>query len=269
MAIVKIGVGCNVGAQVDGTQHAAQVAATWIKKPDVMIVQNRQLGEDDHYLYVIKDVITQVQTHVKQSIDNDRFPLVIGGDHSIVMGSLPYKEDTLVVWIDAHPDLNTFETSLTNHIHGMPLAHLLGHGDSRLLDVIAKPVLSDDQVVLLGIRDIDKKEQEFIDQHKLRVIDVKQSNDSIIKELLDYAKNYKNIHISFDIDSIDPEYAPGVSTPVADGISVSLALDLLHGLFSTDKVISMDIVEFNPLVETRSTVNVLKQLVSVVEHYND
>ncbi len=267
MGVVRIGVGCNVGAQMDGTQHAAQVAATWIKRPDIMIVQNRKLGSEDHFIYIIQDVIKQVQNQVKKVIDNDNFPLIIGGDHSIVMGSLPYKQDTLLVWIDAHADLNTFETSLTHRIHGMPLAHLMGFGDERLLGIIEKPFIEANQVVFVGVRDLDEKENDFLTQRDMLNLDHHQDRKQIIEALLKKTAKFKHIHISFDMDALDPEYAPGVSTPVKDGIQVSQAKEILEALFNTNKVRSMDIVEFNPLVETRLTVNVLKQLVEIVEKY--
>lgn len=267
MAVVRIGVGCNVGAQIDGTQHAAQVAATWIKRPDVMIVQNRKVSNEDHFVYMIQDVIEQVQNHVKKAIDNHDFPLVIGGDHSIVMGSLPYKQDTLVVWMDAHADVNTPETSLSHRIHGMPMAHLMGFGDDRLLQIIEKPFLEANQVVFVGVRDLDEKESEFMMQKDMLNLDHHQDTQQIIQTLLKKASEFKHIHVSFDMDALDPEFAPGVSTPVKDGIHVAQAKEILEALFNTNKVRSMDIVEFNPLVETRLTVNVLKQLVEIVEKY--
>ena len=267
MTIKKIGVGCNVGAQIDGTQHAALVAATWIKKPDIMIMQDRSLGDQDHYLYMIQDVITRLQEHVKDVLDQHDFPLIIGGDHSIVMGSLPYKEKTLVVWIDAHADVNTPETTLTHHIHGMPMAALMGYGDDRLLSRIQQPYLTPDQVVYYGVRLMDEKEVEFVDEKGLLMLDHHQPIEDTLDVLLEKATSYDRIHISFDMDSIDPEVVPGVSTPVADGISVDQAKRILQALFETNKVVSMDIVEFNPLVETRLSVNVLKQLVDLVESF--
>lgn len=267
MAIRKIGVGCNVGAQIDGTQHAASVAATWIKAPDVLIMQNRELGEHDHFLYMILDVVKKLQEEVKQTLDNGDFPLVIGGDHSIVMGSLPYKEKTLVLWIDAHGDVNTPEGSITKRIHGMPLATLMGYGDDRFLEVITKPYLQPNQVMYVAVRDLDRKEQEFIDEHKLKIVNHHQSIDEVIDQVMERVKQFDHVHISFDLDSLDPSVAPGVSTAVDDGMSLDMGKALVEALFETNKVRSMDIVEFNPLVETRVTVRVLSELVDIVHHY--
>jgi arginase len=267
MTVKKIGVVCNVGAQIAGTQHAASVAATWIKEPDVMIVQNRKFGSHDQYIYMILDVITRLQEQVKQTIDNGDFPLVIGGDHSVAMGSLPYKEDTLVLWIDAHGDINTPEGSITKRIHGMPVAALMGHGDSRLLEVIAQPYLTPHQVMFVGVRDLDIKEAEFIEEQHISMVDHHQSIQDVINEVLARASEFKHIHISFDMDSLDPSVAPGVSTPVEDGITLAMAKALVEACFNTDKVRSMDIVEFNPLVETRLTVRALSNLVDIVNHY--
>ncbi len=265
MTVKKIGVGCNVGAQIDGTQHAALVAATWIKKPDIMIMQDRSLGDADHYINMIEDVIVRLQTHVKDVLEQHDFPLIIGGDHAIVMGSLPYKENTLVVWIDAHADVNTPETTLTHRIHGMPMAALMGYGDERLLRHIHQPFLTPDQVVFYGVRDMDLKEEAFVNDKQMLMLDHHQPIEETLDVLLKKAEAFDRIHISFDMDSFDPDVVPGVSTPVPDGISIQQAKRMLKALFKTNKVVSMDIVEFNPLIETRLSVNVLKQLVDLVE----
>lgn len=267
MAIKKIGVGCNVGAQIDGSQHGATVAATWIKHPEVLIMQNRELGEHDHYLYMILDVVTRLQKEVKDTIDDGDFPLVIGGDHSIAMGSLPYKDNTLVLWVDAHGDVNTPESSITQRIHGMPLAALMGYGDPRFLEVIAQPYLTPNQVMFVAVRELDEKEAEFINHHHLEIVDHHQSIEAVIDAVLSRARQFEHIHISFDLDSLDPSIAPGVSTPVSDGMSLDMGIELLKALFLTNKVRSMDIVEFNPLVDTRKTIHALTELVELVESF--
>lgn len=267
MSIIRIGVGCNVGAQIDGTQHAASVASTWIKSPEVMITQNRSLGSEDHYLYMILDVVTRLQGHVKKVIDDGNFPLIIGGDHSIAMGSLPYKENTLVLWIDAHGDVNTPEGSITQRIHGMPLAALMGYGDDRFLKVIAKPYLKPEQVMFVGVRALDEKEAEFIQDHQLKMVDYHQSIAQVIQEVLEHAKQFEHIHISFDMDSLDPSVAPGVSTAVKDGLSLDFAQELVEAVFKTNKVRSMDIVEFNPLIETRVTIHAFTKLIDIVNNF--
>jgi arginase len=183
------------------------------------------------------------------------------------MGSLPYKENTLVLWIDAHGDVNTPEGSLTKRIHGMPLAALMGHGDDRFLDVIAQPYLEPNQVMYVAVRDLDDKEAEYIQEHKLTIVDHHHSIQEVIDEVLKRADQFEHIHISFDMDSLDPSFAPGVSTAVDDGMSLDMGKALVEALFETNKVRSMDIVEFNPLIETRVTVSALKQLVTIVNHY--
>ena len=267
MAVVKIGIGLSLGAQVNGAQYGPLVAETWIKKFDVMIMQDRSLGNNDYYLHVVKDVVEKLQTTSQAVLDQGDFPLVIGGDHDLAMGSLPYKEDTLLVWADAHGDVNTFDSSITHRIHGMPLAHLMGYGDQRLLDIINKPYLTPEQIVFVGVRDLDDAEVAFIKEHKLMMIDHHQSTETIVDALLEKASHFKHIHLSFDLDSLDPRFAPGVSTPVADGMRVDQALRIIDQLFQTQKVRSMDIVEFNPLKETQYTVKILSQIVDLVNQY--
>lgn len=269
MAIIKIGVGVGVGAQVNGVQYGPLVAETWLNKLDHVLMQDRGLGTQDHYLFMIKDLIKQLQSQVKQVIDQGNFPLMIGGDHTLSMGSLPYKEDTLVVWIDAHGDVNTFENSISHHINGMPLAHLMGYGDPRLLKEIAQPYLKADQIVYVGVRALDDSEVDFIKEHHLMMIDHHQDRSIIINQLLEKAQGFKHIHISFDLDSLDPTFAPGVSTPVADGLHPQLALEIVRRLLKSDKVRSMDIVEFNPLKETHYTIKIINQLIDVVEKVID
>ena len=143
----------------------------------------------------------------------------------------------------------------------------MGYGDQRLLDIINKPYLTPEQIVFVGVRDLDDAEVAFIKEHKLMMIDHHQSTETIVDALLEKASHFKHIHLSFDLDSLDPHFAPGVSTPVADGMRVDQALRIIDQLFQTQKVRSMDIVEFNPLKETQYTVKILSQIVDLVNQF--
>lgn len=269
--MIKIGVGCNAGVGIDGTQHAPKVLAIWIKEPEVMIVQNRDLDQDDFGLSIIVEVVSKLQHHVKQVIDQGKFPLIIGGDHAISMGSLPYKEEVGVLWIDAHGDINTPTSSITKRIHGMPLAHLMGEGYQKLLDVISKPYLKPEQICYVGLRDLDQYEQEVIHKENIKVLhdqDIcKMEFDDVLKQVDDFCSRFKKIHISFDCDSINPDLLAGVSTPAVGGLTKRQVKDILTTVFNKHEVLSMDIVEFNPLVETHKSAKIVAEIVELVEKF--
>ena len=173
-------------------------------------------------------------------------PITIGGDHSIsiaTVGSSLQKHDNLkVLWIDAHADINTPESSLTKNIHGMPVSTLLGQ--SHLMSVPIK--LKRDNLAYIGLRDIDDyeyKELETIRWYSSKCVH-NQGVGKILKEL-NYSKDDK-IHISLDVDALDPKYFPATGTPVENGLNPEHVYNIIHLL--KKNIVSMDIVEYNPLI---------------------
>jgi len=194
------------------------------------------------------------------------FPVVLGGDHSIAIGSVTgcsRRQRTGVVWVDAHGDFNTPGTSPSGNIHGMPLAALCGVGDERLVD-LAWPgaKVRPEDVVLIGVRDLDGGEKQLMRQAGVTVYTMKEVDrmglPRIAEETLGRLGSLPRLHVSFDADVLDPEIAPGVGTPVAGGLSYREA-HLLMELFSdSGRVTSLDLVEVNPILDRENrTANLL------------
>lgn len=231
------------------------------------------------YLEQVVSANNRLASKVFNSLNNDSFPFVVGGDHSLALGSLAgsshfYGEDLAVVWIDAHGDINTDETSPTGNIHGMPLAASMGFGYEKLTSIFFDKIkVKPENVFILACRDLDEGELKLIEMHNINVwnIDYIQERgiDIVSQELLKAlkAKNIKDIHLSYDIDCLDPEYVPGTGTPVHNGLTFEESKKLLHQIFSTSLVKSMDFVEYNPELDkdnrTLETCTELLKLISI------
>jgi len=198
---------------------------------------------------------------VYNSLNDNKFPLIIGGDHALAIGSVAasgkyFKGDFGVIWVDAHGDLNTHETSASSNIHGMPLAASLGIGHEHLTSFYHHSIkVNMNNVFILGARDLDEGELDLVHRMNINIWtmdDIKKKGlDVCLGELITKInlRNLKNIHLSFDIDSLDPYYVPGTGTPVKDGFTLKGGKFIISSLLSTDKIKSMDFVEFNPTLD--------------------
>lgn len=186
---------------------------------------------------------------------NNHYTINLLGDHSsgigTVLSSLSYDPDTIVIWIDAHPDINVPETSPTGNCHGMPLAFATGLMNSYIKDdhcwdwVYNIPKLKFENLIYIGIRDIDKGEQKFIDEHNIKVINLDQI------DLLQKYISGKNVHVSFDVDSIDPFYFPCTGTPVTNGLTPYDVELLIRKISEHSNLFKLDITEFNPEINPK------------------
>jgi len=173
-----------------------------------------------HYKASIKQAC-QATYEALKNLDADTIPIILGGDHSISMGSIAGVSErgrTGVIWVDAHSDVNTPSTSPSGNIHGMPLAHLLGFGDESLRNIWGGgAAVKAEDVVFIGLRSVDKGEREFIHKHGLSaytMTDIDQHGIArVAAETLEQLEHLDYIHVSFDADSLDPMIAPGVGTP--------------------------------------------------------
>lgn len=197
------------------------------------------------------------------SLKNANMPLIVGGDHSVAIGSIAgiskyYQEKNQsigLIWIDAHADVNTPESSPSGNIHGMPLATLLGRGFDELSSIgIPGPKLKPENTALLGVRTIDDEEKAIlrdigINYYSMRDIDEK-GMFTVMQDAINRASaGTAGIHVSFDIDGIDPRYAPGVSTPVGGGLTFREAHLALEMLYETKRICSLEFVELNPYMD--------------------
>lgn len=193
-------------------------------------------------------------TGVQSALKNHSIPISVGGDHSLsiasIGGALELAQDLGVIWLDAHTDINTPTTTLTGNIHGMPLAALLGLFGDRNLSFSSR-YLKPENVVIIGARSIDPLEKQIIDELGIRVIKIEELKSrgasSIMDEVLKRFSHLKNIHLSFDLDSVDPVYAPATTCLVENGITPDELKKIAERVFISQKLLSLDVVEFNPI----------------------
>ncbi len=211
----------------------------------------------------ILSVCTELAQRVKELMEDGVFPLVLGGDHSIAMGTVSgvaayYRErgeDMGLIWFDAHGDMNIPGVSPSGNIHGMPLAHLLGRGDPDLAGILGySPKLNPDKVVLIGIRDIDAGERKIIRESGIHVFTMRDIDELGMAKVARKAMNIvtnetAGFHVSFDVDGCDPTVIPGSGTLVPGGVRYREAHLLLEYCADSRQLTSMEVVELNPFVD--------------------
>lgn len=231
----------------------------------VEIVETRSVGSKSaRYLKEIAETCTRTAEAVEKTLEEGATPLVLGGDHSLAAGSCSgvaefYRRQGKkigLIWLDAHSDINTPETSLSGNVHGMPLAALLGLGPGPLGNIYGfVPKVAPENAVLIGVRDIDTAERENIrragvaEVYTMRDIDERGMRAVMEEALRAAGRGTAGYHVSLDMDWIDPEDAPGVGTPVRGGATyreAHLAMEIIadHG-----RMLSFEIVEVNPVID--------------------
>ncbi|HED5973459.1 TPA: arginase, partial [Staphylococcus aureus] len=232
-----------------------------IKVPAVNIEKFHSVQKGLRNYDEIIDVNQKLNKEVSASIENNRFPLVLGGDHSIAVGSVSaiskHYNNLGVIWYDAHGDLNIPEESPSGNIHGMPLRILTGEGPKELLELNSN-VIKPENIVLIGMRDLDKGERQFIKDHNIKTFTMSDIDKLGIKEVIENtieylkSRNVDGVHLSLDVDALDPLETPGTGTRVLGGLSYReshFALELLH---QSHLISSMDLVEVNPLIDSNN-----------------
>lgn len=250
----------------------ARIAQMGYKVKDcgnIFVEQVERLKRDEnnaHYLPEIAAACTRLAEKTKKILDEDGLPLVLGGDHSIAIGSVAgvaahfreRGEKIGIIWLDAHADMNTPDSSVSGNIHGMPLATCMGRGAAELTEILGfAPKVDPRNVALIGIRDIDPGERALIKELGVRAFTAREMDErgmnAIMDEALDVASNGTiGYHVTLDVDFIDPRFAPGVGTPVPGGgtyrethLAMERAAD--HG-----KMVSLEYTELNPVFDIRN-----------------
>jgi arginase len=219
------------------------------------------------YIDCIIPMARRIGGAVATSIQSGRFPLVLGGDHSLSVGSIrgAAKHKKLgVIWVDAHADFNTPETTPSGNIHGMPLAALCGLGDPRLTALWDEtpPILDPQRVAVIGARDLDLGEKQNLREAGVMVQSMEQIDRLGMVTALERAiervsRDVDGIYLSFDMDSLDPRHAPGVGTPVPGGLTFREAHLACEVIAETGKLIGMDMVEVNPILDEQNQTAIL------------
>ena len=246
---------------------------------EVAIPETKQIGEHQaRYLSEITETCTKAAQMVEQALEEGMTPVILGGDHSVAAGTVSgvsayfrrQNQKIGLIWIDAHADLNTPETSPSGNVHGMPLAALAGLGPSPLANILGFcPKVAPENIVLIGVRDIDATEKANIrragitEVYTMRDIDERGMRTVMEEALRAAGRGTAGYHISLDMDWIDPEDAPGVGTPVRGGATyreAHLAMEIIadHG-----RMVSFEIVEVNPVIDEHNrTADLAVELIS-------
>ena len=210
----------------------------------------------------IVPISRDLMRRVSEIIAEGHFPIALGGDHSLSLGSIKgaaQHKKIGVLWVDAHADFNTPQTTPSGNIHGMPLAALTGRGDPRLTGLGDEPkaAISASRVAIVGARDIDPGERENLREAGVRVFSMHEVDsygiNTVMQQALDIVtRGTDGLYLSYDMDSIDPLYAPGVGTPVQGGLSYREAHLICEMVAESGKLVGMDFVEVNPILDDRN-----------------
>jgi arginase len=219
------------------------------------------------YLEPIIHASQELSQMVTNALEAQEFPLVLGGDHSIALGSISgvarIHPQIGVIWIDAHADFNTEETTPSGNIHGMILAALAGLGNESLTQIGGwGPKIDKGKIVIIGARDLDPGEQELLRTHHIHVFTMTHIDRHGISAIMQQAikiagEGNSPIHLSLDMDSLDPHEAPGVGTPVRGGLSYREAHCAMEMMNESQRMVSMDVVEVNSILDRKNATALL------------
>ena len=251
MKINVIGVPLNLGCDREGVERVADKFAR---------------GRSLKYLDAIVEVNNNLAELVYDTLRGGAFPLVIGGDHSLGLGSASGVgksfDDFGIIWLDAHGDINTSETSPSGNIHGMPLSALMGMPGNKV---------NPQNVFLVGTRSLDEGEQALIEREQLSVYTMDMIHlkgigfvaEDIKRKLKE--RKIRNVHFSIDVDSIDPRFAPGTGTRVCEGLMPDEFKDFVEHILFTNLIKSMDLVELNPELDVNDqTTNLCLDIIDYI-----
>ena len=218
------------------------------------------------YAKEIGKVCQKLYDVVLKSLEDAAVPLVLGGDHSLAAGSVAASATFVgktqqkplgLIWVDAHADMNTPDTTGSGNVHGMPLAALLGHEPAELAAIGGSPSVLPQHTVLVGIRNLDDQEKERIREAGVHVFTIKDIDRDGIAKVAERAlavasEGTGGIHVSFDLDVCDPAIAPGVGTPVKGGFDYREAHMIMEMLADSRRLVALDLVELNPTLDVRN-----------------
>ncbi len=210
---------------------------------------------------IIRRVSEELAENIYCSLNEGFLPVILGGDHSVAIGSIAgaskYAKNLGVLWFDYHPDSNTPKTSPSGNIHGMPVAIALGHGYPELVEVCGfKPKLLPQNICIIGAHDIDEGEKKFLDEHKVKMYTLYDIDrlgiHAVMTDAFSKLKNCDRLHVSFDIDVLDPLIAPGTGIISKGGVNYREVSYIMMLLRDEKRISSFDIIELNPLLDIKN-----------------
>jgi arginase len=227
----------------------------------------READNRKKYIREIAEVCQGLYAASSRALDQGGMPLVLGGDHSLGAGSVAASADWVkrttsrplgVIWVDAHGDMNTPQTTTSGNVHGMALAALLGPEPAELSAIGASPSILPQHTVLVGIRNLDEREKDQIRASGVHVFTMKDIDREGIAQIAERAiaiaaTDTGGVHVSFDLDVCDPAVAPGVGTPVKGGLDYREAHMIMELVADSRRLVALDLVEVNPTLDLRNT----------------
>jgi arginase len=242
-----------------------QLGHTVADTGDVTVPTRETLGLDRgiEFLPTITNVCRDIAKRTASLVRAGQLPLVLGGDHSLAAGSVAGVATALaergerlgLIWLDAHGDLNTPDTTLSGNVHGMPVAHLLGHGDRGMAALaVPAPAIRPEHLVIIGARDLDQAERSNAREFGVTIYTMRDIDErglrAVLRDAIDKVSDgTAGLHVSLDLDFVDPREAPGVGTPVRGGATFREAHLAMETLWDTGRVVSVDLVEVNPVLD--------------------
>jgi arginase len=230
--------------------------------------EEQHYGEKNaKYLAEISETCKGVAEMVRKTLEEDLVPLVLGGDHSIAVGTIAgatghfhrQSERIGLIWLDAHGDMNTPESSPSGNVHGMPLASIMGYGPSELTGIASiHPMVEPHNVALVGIRELDSKERRLVKESGAHVLTMRDIDERGMREVMAEALRFAGddtagVAVSLDMDFVDPSEAPGVGTPVRGGVTYREAHLALEMIADSRSMVSFELVEINPVIDLHNT----------------
>jgi arginase len=230
-----------------------------VKQPEEMSYGEKRAK----YLDEIAETCKDLGEAIEKSLGEGYFPLVLGGDHSIAAGAAAgvasffrkEKKDIGYIWLDAHGDMNTPESSPSGNVHGMPLASIMGYGPPELTELMGfKPKAEPGNIVIVGARDLDAQERKIVKKSGIHVFTMRDIDERGMREVMSDALKYAmddtgGIAVSLDMDFVDPSDAPGVGTPVRGGVTYREAHLAMEMIADSDSMASLEVVEINPVID--------------------
>jgi len=223
------------------------------------------------YLNEIAETCRGLAEMTEQTLSEGFLPVVLGGDHSIAIGSCSGVSDFFrkqskkigYLWLDAHGDMNTPDSSPSGNVHGMPLAALIGYGAPELVELLGyKPKIEPRNVAIVGVRDLDPKERRLVKDSGVHALTMRDIDERGMREVMSEALRFAmddtdGVAVSLDMDVIDPSDAPGVGTPVRGGITYREAHLAMEMIADSEAMVSLEIVEINPVIDLHNTTALL------------
>jgi arginase len=228
------------------------------------------------YLPQIAATCERLAVQVAETLEKRKFPLVLGGDHSVAIGTVAGVSNHFrrsnqrvgLIWLDAHADMNTPDTSPSGNVHGMPLACIAGLGPPELVDIFGyHPKIDPRNTVIVGLRDVDQLEKPHVRDSGVRAFTMRHIDERGLRAVMEEAigaasDGTAGFHVSLDMDFVDPRDAPGVGTPVRGGATYREAHLALEMICDSAKMVSMEVVEVNPVIdESNRTADLAVELV--------